>query len=121
MSTRENLTLRTGSSRHGSNVNDLPAAGLHGSDGRAIPEGLRQFLAWDAEITTKVTSFFEKSFPNVTKSETKFMEVYYCLIINYSQHFLIPYRFQEVGLFGFLPACSCISCPSGSVPACLQI
>jgi len=85
MSTRDNVSFRAGTTRNadGSNANDLPVASRDDvTRKRAVPDGLRQFLAWDAELTTKVTSFLEKSFPNLTKSETKFMEVICCFIIN---------------------------------------
>ena len=49
----------------------------NGSDQkRTIPAGLRQFLNWDKTLTDDVVTFMQRKFPNVTKSESKFMEVY---------------------------------------------
>ena len=42
---------------------------------RVVPSGLQKFLAWDAELTNYVTDFIQRQLPDVTKSETKFMEV----------------------------------------------
>lgn len=43
---------------------------------RMVPEGLRTFLDWDAELTNQLTNLMQIKVPNLTKSETKFMEVY---------------------------------------------
>lgn len=42
---------------------------------RIVPSGLRNFLDWDAELTNQLTNFMRSNVPNLTKSETKFMEV----------------------------------------------
>ncbi len=42
---------------------------------RIVPGGLRNFLDWDAELTNQLTNFMRSKVPNLTKSETKFMEV----------------------------------------------
>lgn len=45
------------------------------SSKRTVPLGLRNFLEWDEKITRIVVSVIQSQLPNVTKSETKFMEV----------------------------------------------
>jgi len=42
---------------------------------RTVPQGLRNFLEWDEKVTQMVVHFIQSQLPNVTKSETKFMEV----------------------------------------------
>ncbi|XP_057368543.1 uncharacterized protein LOC130689605 isoform X2 [Daphnia carinata] len=47
-----------------------------GLDGkRKVPERLRKFLDWDAELTNQLTSLMQVKLPSLTKSETKFMEI----------------------------------------------
>lgn len=110
MSAGEKVSLRASSSRTHSNVNDSPSPG--GSDKRAVPEGLRQFLAWDAELTANVTSFLEQCFPDITKSETKFMEVIKAKFFISLCVTNLNNRFRVAVSSGCQLVCSCTSCPS---------
>ncbi|KAI9558751.1 hypothetical protein GHT06_015540 [Daphnia sinensis] len=47
--------------------------GLEGK--RKVPEGLRKFLDWDAELTNQLINLMQVKLPSITKSETKFMEI----------------------------------------------
>ena len=42
---------------------------------RTVPAGLRKFLDLDAKLTNHLTNFLQNKIPNISKSETKFMEV----------------------------------------------
>ena len=42
---------------------------------RTVPTGLLNFLEWDKTMTNSIVTLFQQKFPNLTKSETKFMEV----------------------------------------------
>lgn len=58
-----------------SNPRDLTNEYISHDGKRKVPDGLRSFLNLDAQITEQFTAFMRNKFPNVTKSETKFMEV----------------------------------------------
>lgn len=51
---------------------------------RVVPPKVRTFLDWDAEITDYVTGMIQSKLPaDVTKSETKFMEVHMRLSLKF--------------------------------------
>ena len=61
--------------KFGSNQGDLSEEYISHDGKRTVPGGLRKFLDLDAELTKNFTNFLHSKLPNITKSETKFMEV----------------------------------------------
>jgi hypothetical protein len=61
--------------KFGAKQKDLSEEYVSHDGKRAVPEGLRKFLDLDAELTKSFTIFMQSKLPNITKSETKFMEV----------------------------------------------
>ncbi|XP_046456224.1 phospholipid phosphatase 6-like [Daphnia pulex] len=61
--------------KFGAKQKDLSEEYVSHDGKRAVPEGLRKFLDLDAELTKNFTSFMQSKLPNITKSETKFMEI----------------------------------------------
>ena len=63
------------SQRKGAKQKDFTESSSQDGGKRTVPSELRSFLDWDAELTNQLTTFMQSQFPNITKSETKFMEV----------------------------------------------
>ena len=61
--------------KFGSNQGDLSEEYISHDGKRTVPGGLRKFLDLDAELMKNFTNFLQSKLPNITKSETKFMEV----------------------------------------------
>ena len=83
---------------------------------RTVPQGLRNFLEWDEKVTQMVVNFIQSQLPNVTKSETKFMEVNKIKVLctcNRKKHFILFLGvllriYLDSSLFNlFLPSSTC--------------
>lgn len=73
MNRPDDLTQRKSGAN--SNQRDLANEYISPDGKRKVPDGLRSFLDFDAQLTEQFTTFIRNKLPNVTKSETKFMEV----------------------------------------------